>query len=134
MLVLISLRTTGPWWGEEPPSLEQALRLGALVVGQEKEGEPATTSLESEYLHRKSQCEMLIHVSSIFHMCFNVGLHSRSFVLCSDWRKSDSSVDGVPQGNSRRNSSSRDVGCLPFDRKIRLGCRKDNGKRFASLP
>ena len=25
-------------------------------------------------------------------------------------------------------------GCLPFDRKIRLGCRKLNGKRFTSLP
>ena len=25
-------------------------------------------------------------------------------------------------------------GCLPFDRKIRLGCRKHYGKRFASLP
>ena len=24
-------------------------------------------------------------------------------------------------------------GCLPFDRKIRLGCRKHNGKRFTSL-
>ena len=27
-----------------------------------------------------------------------------------------------------------DLGCLPFDRKIRLGCRKHNGKRFTSLP
>ena len=25
-------------------------------------------------------------------------------------------------------------GCLPFDRKIRLGCPKHNGKRFTSLP
>ena len=25
-------------------------------------------------------------------------------------------------------------GCLPFDRKIWLGCRKQNGKRFTSLP
>ena len=32
---------------------EQALR-GALVTGWEKEGELATTSLEFEYLHRKS--------------------------------------------------------------------------------
>ena len=37
---------------------EQALR-GALVAGREKEGELATTSLEFEYLHRKSRCEML---------------------------------------------------------------------------
>ena len=27
-----------------------------------------------------------------------------------------------------------DQGCLSFDRKIRLGCRKHNGKRFTSLP
>ena len=34
---------------------------GALLApGREKEGELATTSLESEYLHRKSRCEMLI--------------------------------------------------------------------------
>ena len=38
---------------------EQAL-WGALVVGQEKEGELAATSLEFEYLHWKSLCEMLI--------------------------------------------------------------------------
>jgi len=37
---------------------EQALR-GALAAGREKEGELATTSLEFEYLHRKSRCEML---------------------------------------------------------------------------
>ena len=101
---------------KNPLACEQALRWGALAVGQEKEGEPATTSLEFEYLHGKSRCEMLIRgddiskdVSSIFHMFFNVCLHSRSFPLHSDWRKSDSSVDGVPQGNWRRNSSSRDM-------------------------
>ena len=37
----------------------QALR-GTLAVGREKEGGLATTSLEFEYMHRKSQCEMLI--------------------------------------------------------------------------
>ena len=42
-------------------------------------------------------------------MFFNVCLHSRLFPLHSDWRKSDSSVDGEPQGNHRRNSNSRDV-------------------------
>ena len=26
------------------------------------------------------------------------------------------------------------LGCLPFERKIRLGCRKHNCKRFTSLP
>ena len=38
---------------------EQGLR-GALAAGREKEGELATTSLEFEYLHRKSRYEMLI--------------------------------------------------------------------------
>ena len=38
---------------------EQALR-GALAAGREKGGELATTSLEFEYLHRESRCEMLI--------------------------------------------------------------------------
>ena len=33
---------------------------GILAVGREKEGNLATTSLEFEYLHRKSRCEMLI--------------------------------------------------------------------------
>ena len=31
-------------------------------------------------------------------------------------------------------STFPDKGCLPFDRKIRLGCPKHNGKRFISLP
>ena len=34
---------------------------------------------------------------------------SRSFSLRADWRKSDSSVDGEPQGNWRWNSNSRDI-------------------------
>ena len=38
---------------------EQAPR-GTLAEGRENEGNLATTSLESEYLHRKSRCEMLI--------------------------------------------------------------------------
>ena len=38
---------------------EQALR-GTLMAGRKKEGELQTTSLEFEYLHRKSLCEMLI--------------------------------------------------------------------------
>ena len=41
----------------------RASSLGTLEVGQagwKKEGELATTSLEFEYLHRKSPCKMLI--------------------------------------------------------------------------
>ena len=75
-------------------AFEQALR-GTLVAWREKEGELATTSLEFEYLHRKSRCEMLIggdvfsndiitHVAC-FHVFFNVCLHSRWFRLRADW-------------------------------------------------
>ena len=39
----------------------------ALAARREKEGELATTSLEFEYLHRKSQCEMLIGADDIGH-------------------------------------------------------------------
>ena len=76
----------GRW--PEVIACEQALR-GALAAGREKEGELATTSLEFEYLHRKSRCEMLIGGDDIsndvitlevcFHVFFNVSLHSRSF-------------------------------------------------------
>ena len=100
---------------------EQALR-GSLAAGPEKEGELATTSLEFEYLHRKSRCEMLIGgddtgndvitLGASFNVFFNVCLHSRSFPLRADWRKPDRSVDGEPQGNWRQNSNSRDV--VPF--------------------
>ena len=37
----------------------QALR-GALAAGREKEEALSTTSLEFEYLHGKSRCEMMI--------------------------------------------------------------------------
>ena len=97
---------------------EQALR-GALVAGREKEWELATTSLEFEYQHWKSRCEMLIGGDDIsndvitlgvcFHAFSNACLHSPSFALRADWRKSDSSVDGEPQVNWRQNSPSGDV-------------------------
>ena len=70
---------------------EQALQGAA---GREKEGELVTTSLEFEYLHRKSRCEMLIGGNDIsndvitpWHVFFNVRLHSHSFQLRADWRK-----------------------------------------------
>ena len=95
--------------------LAEALR-GALAAGREKEIERATSSLEFEYLHRKSRCEMLIgwddlsyDVITPWHMFFNVCLHSLSFPLLADWRKSDSSVDREQQANWRWNSNSRDV-------------------------
>ena len=46
-------------WNRNKLASQQTLR-GALAAGREKEGELATTSLEFEYLHRKSRCEMLI--------------------------------------------------------------------------
>ena len=69
----------------------------------------------SEYLHRKSRCEMQIGGDgncwrhNPWQVFFNVCLHSLSFRLRADWRKSDRSVDGEPQGNWRWNSNSRDV-------------------------
>ena len=52
---------------------EQAHR-GALVAGREKEGELATTSLEFEYLRRKSQCEMLIGRDDISNDVITLGM------------------------------------------------------------
>ena len=46
---------------------------GALVAGREKEGELATTSLEFEYLHQKSQCEMLIGRDDISNDVITLG-------------------------------------------------------------
>ena len=55
--------------------------------------------------------EMTLVVTSLtlarFFQCPLV--HSRSFLLRVDWRKSDSSVDGEPQGNWRWNSNSRGI-------------------------
>ena len=46
---------------------------------------------------------------------FNVRLHSRSFPLHTDWWKSDSLVDGEPQGNWRWNIKfQRRVASSPF--------------------
>ena len=70
-------------------------------------------SLEFEYLHQKSQCEMLIGGDDIsndiitlgacFHVFFSDCLYLRLFPLCAVWWKSDCSVDGEPQGNWRQN-------------------------------
>ena len=51
----------------------------------------------------------IITLGASFHVFFNVCLHSRSFLLLAVWRKSDSSVEGNPQGNWRRNWNTRDV-------------------------
>ena len=94
---------------------EQAHR-GALVAGWQKGGELATTSLEFEYLHRKSQCKMLIGRDDISNDIITLGTRfSMSVYICADGQKSDSSVDGKPQGNWRWNSNSGDLqALLPF--------------------
>ena len=55
--------------------------------------------------------EMTLIMASLplAYVFFNVCLHSCSFPLRLDWRKSESSVDGEPQGNWKWNSNSRDV-------------------------
>ena len=63
---------------------------GAPVAGQVKEGELATTSLEFEYLHRKSRCKIMIGRDDISNdvitpgMCFSMFVYIRArfcFVL-----------------------------------------------------
>ena len=52
-----------------------------------------------------------ITLGACFCMFFNVCLHSRSFLLHTDWRKSDSSVDMEPQVNWRPNSKFQRFSC-----------------------
>ena len=93
---------------------DPALRC-SLAAGREKEGEVATTSLEFEYLHGKSRWEMLIGGYDINNDVITLGpllmfvYIFLLFLLFADWGKSDSSVDGEPQGIWRWNSNSRDV-------------------------
>ena len=58
------------------------------------------------------------------HVFCNVCLHSRSFPLRTDWRKSDSSVEKEPQANWRRNSNSRDVNASSSSRPGELPRRQ----------
>ena len=52
----------------------------------------------------------VITLGVFFDVFSNVCLHSRSFLLRDDWRKSGSSVDGEPRGiGGQGNSNSRDV-------------------------
>ena len=56
----------------------------ALAAGRDKKGELATTSLEFEYLHRKSRCEMLIGGDDISNdvitlgTCFSIFVYIRA--------------------------------------------------------
>ena len=58
-------------WSRHSLSL-QASSPGALAAGREKEGQLATASLEFEYLHRKSRCEMMIDT------CFSMFVYIRA--------------------------------------------------------
>ena len=53
--------------------------LGALAAGREKEGELATTSLEFEYLHRKSPYKMLICGDDISNDVITFGTYFSMF-------------------------------------------------------
>ena len=50
-------------------------------MGREKEGDLATTSLEFEYLHRKSRGEMLIGGNDISNDVITLGAHLLSCVF-----------------------------------------------------
>ena len=66
------------------PSLRAIKFSGALASAREKEGELATTSLEFEYLHRKSQCEMLIAGDDISNYVITLGTRFSMFVyICA---------------------------------------------------
>ena len=50
------------------------------MVTQKKEGELATTSLEFEYLHRKSRCKMLIGRDDVSNDVITLGTCFSMFV------------------------------------------------------
>ena len=89
---------------------EKSLR-GALAAGREKEGEFATTSLEFEYLHRKSRCEELIGGDDISNdvialgTCFSIFVYIRSRFrlvliggnLTAQWTGSHRGIGGALQ-------------------------------------
>ena len=54
--------------------------LRASSPGREKEGQLATMSLEFEYLHRKSRCEMLIGGDDISNDVITLGTDFSMFV------------------------------------------------------
>ena len=111
----------------------EALR-GAQAERREKEGELANTSLEFEYLHRKSRCEMLIGGDGISRVitldtCFAmfVYIHTRFRITLIGGNMTAQSTES--QGNWRWNSNSRDVvasspsfSCPPAELARRLSC------------
>ena len=51
----------------------------------------------------------VVTIGTCFRVFFNVCLHSRSFPIRVNWRRSDSSVDEKLQGNWNQNSISKDI-------------------------
>ena len=88
---------------------EQALR-GALAAGREKDGKLETKSLEFDYLHRKSRCEMLIGGDDISNDVITLfsGLVSASCWLVEIWQL----------------SQRRDTGELKLEFKVQRRCCK----------
>ena len=87
---------------------------GKLSGALWRQGGKRKLSLQLRLCIKKSGWEMLIGGDDIsndvvtpWQMLFNVCLYLPSFPFRHDWRKSDSSVDGEPQGNWRWNSNSR---------------------------
>ena len=91
----------------------EALR-GALAAGREKEGELANTSLEFEYLHRKSRCKMLIGGDGISNVitlgtCFSMFVYIRTRFRITLIGGNVTAQSTESQGNWRWNSNSRGV-------------------------
>ena len=59
--------------------LKNSLRASSPAAGREKEGELATMSLEFEYLHRKSPCEMLMGGDDIRNDVITLGTYFSMF-------------------------------------------------------
>ena len=79
---------------------------------REKEGELATTSLEFDYLHRKKRCEMLFSGDDTSNGVISLGTYFSMFVYIRArflfaLIGGNLTVDGEPQGNWRRNATSR---------------------------
>ena len=99
-----------------------------LGAGREKEGQLATTynSLKFEYLHRKSQCEMLIGRDDISNDVITLGTCFSIFVyICVRFRFALIGGNLTAQskgatGNWRWNSNFRGVveGSLTFSRPV----------------
>ena len=91
----------------------EALR-GALAAEREKEGELANTSLEFEYLHRKSRCKMLIGGDGISNVitlgtCFSMFVYIRTRFRITLIGGNVTAQSTERQGNWRWNSNSSDV-------------------------